>query len=408
MKQLSFGWPEPEMPHCNSAVQHGVSELWGDDAAFLRGLHPPAYPINTALRRIPFVDLFSGVGGLSLGLHEAAKRLGLTPYTALAIDNDEQALDCYRKNFPDTELCGSDVREFFSQDIDARLSKRERNLRDVVPAGSILAGGPPCQGHSDLNNSTRRNDPKNSLYFVMARAARVLQPEAVIIENVPTVIHDKGAVVDSTSRSLRSMGYHVSHHVFDFLKLGVAQSRKRHVLIASKCEVEDRMAALVGANGPLRTVEWAIRDLECIDSRDRMLDQVAHPNAVTQRRIDYLFSNNLHDLPDSQRPACHRLKDHSYSSIYGRLRWEMPAQTVTRGFYCMCMGRYVHPSQRRTLTAHEAARLQFFPDWFRFDGAKSRTRLATMIGNAVPSKLGYLIGLELLASMGYSERQPHA
>lgn len=87
-------------------------------------------------------------------------------------------------------------------------------------------------------------------------------------------------------------------------------------------------------------------------------------------------------------------------SIYGRLHWDRPAPTITRGFYCMCMGRYVHPSQRRTLTAHEAARLQFFPDWFDFSPAGSRTKLAIMIGNAVPPKIGFALGLQHLPANG--------
>ena len=83
-------------------------------------------------------------------------------------------------------------------------------------------------------------------------------------------------------------------------------------------------------------------------------------------------------------------------SVYGRLSWDKPAQTVTRGFYSMCMGRYVHPSQRRTLTAREAARLQFFPDFFDFSGANTRTAIATLIGNAVPPKLIYPFVRELI------------
>jgi DNA (cytosine-5)-methyltransferase 1 len=78
------------------------------------------------------------------------------------------------------------------------------------------------------------------------------------------------------------------------------------------------------------------------------------------------------------------------------LAWDRPSQTITTGFYSMCMGRYVHPSRRRTITAREAARLQYIPDWFRFDTAQHRTALARMIGNAVPSRLSYAIALEWL------------
>lgn len=402
--QLGFKWNGVAATASGLDSEIRVPEMWGDDLAFLRSDSPAEPDTPSAECRVPLVDLFSGVGGLSLGLHEAAKFMGLRPYSALAIDSDEQALDCYRDNFAGTELCASDVRDYFRSDFDDRLSREERSLRAKVPTGAILAGGPPCQGHSDLNNSTRRDDPKNSLYFVMARAARVLEPDAVVIENVPAVVHDRGGVVAMTREALESLGYGVSEHVFDFLKLGVAQSRKRHLMIACKTPVEDGMERIAAAQMPTRSIEWAIGDLANLTSRESLIDQVAKPNGTTQRRIDFLFDNDIYDLPNSERPACHRLKKHSYSSIYGRLRWDSPAQTITRGFYCMCMGRYVHPSEPRTLTAHEAARLQFFPDWFRFDSARTRTRLATMIGNAVPSKLGYLVGLELLSALGSKKR----
>lgn len=130
--------------------------------------------------------------------------------------------------------------------------------------------------------------------------------------------------------------------------------------------------------------------------RTRLVDAVAQSAPATRHRIDYLFDNGLADLPDSQRPACHAGGSHSYKSIYGRLAWDRPAQTVTTGFYSMCMGRYVHPSRRRTITAHEAARLQYIPDWFSFSGVRQRTALAHMIGNAVPSRLSYAVALEWL------------
>jgi DNA (cytosine-5)-methyltransferase 1 len=83
--------------------------------------------------------------------------------------------------------------------------------------------------------------------------------------------------------------------------------------------------------------------------------------------------------------------------MYGRLKPHEPAQTITSGFGSPGQGRFVHPTQLRTLTPHEAARLQFFPDFFDFSLAKKKTALASMIGNAAPMKLSYVFGLELLS-----------
>lgn len=378
-----------------------IPEIRGNDLEFLQSRSKQQNCDDIEQRpAVPLIDLFCGVGGLSLGFHEALKQVGLAPYTALAIDSDQDALACYRANLGGAASSASDIREIFSTDFNAKFSSIELDLKHQIPTGAILLGGPPCQGHSDLNNLTRRNDPKNLLYFIMARAAKVLQPEFIVIENVPTVVHDKGGVVELTRRALASLGYHVHEQVLDLLKLGVPQTRKRHLMVAGRHHhFGGRLADLSKLRVPSRTVEWAISDLANLPARESLIDEVAKPNVTTRDRIDFLFENDLYDLPNSQRPPCHRLKKHSYSSIYGRLRWDSPAQTVTRGFYSMCMGRHVHPSHRRTLTAHEAARLQFFPDWFRFDDAKSRTKLAMMIGNAVPAKLGFVVGLELVTGL---------
>lgn len=93
-----------------------------------------------------------------------------------------------------------------------------------------------------------------------------------------------------------------------------------------------------------------------------MLDTPSQPTIVNRRRIEWLFQNDKHNLPNPERPLCHR-DDHSYLSMYGRLWWDKPAQTITSGFGCMGQGRFVHPLRPRTLAPHEAARLQFLPDF---------------------------------------------
>jgi DNA (cytosine-5)-methyltransferase 1 len=230
----------------------------------------------------------------------------------------------------------------------------------------------------------------------MGRAAELLRPTHVIIENVTGALHDQGRVVQTTQEWLESLGYHVSVGLVDLVRIGVPQRRRRLLIVASltkRVEVAS-LAAKYGTG--TRDVRWAVNDL-MDKAPTTLLDQPAESKPDTRKRISYLFENDVYELPNEFRPACHRDKDHSYNSIYGRLRWNKPSQTITRGFYSMCMGRYVHPERPRTLTAHEAARLQFFPDSFDFTPVRSRTALARIIGNAVPMKLPYAAGLELLA-----------
>jgi DNA (cytosine-5)-methyltransferase 1 len=148
--------------------------------------------------------------------------------------------------------------------------------------------------------------------------------------------------------------------------------------------------------GPVVTVDDMIRDLSDVYGSG-VFDTSATHSAENRRRIAYLFDRGVYDLPDSQRPDCHRLHPHSYKAVYGRMRGDQPSPTITSGFGSTGQGRFVHPHEARTLTPHEAARLQGFPDWFTFGACNRRRALQEMIGNAVPAQLGYLATLAALA-----------
>ncbi len=371
-------------------------QIYGNDKKFLRLRKMPASPADVAPIRM--VDLFCGCGGITLGCVLAAHDLGRGVEIPLAIDFDAEAIACYKANFPQAEARCADITTMLASDWRQKLTGVELDLQKRVGTVDLLVGGPPCQGHSDLNNFTRRRDPKNELMQFMARAAVVFKPQSVVIENVVGSLRDSNGVVHSVEAIFRELGYRVNVGILDFASLGVPQRRRRMIMIATKGEeirVEELQAKYSIAE---KTVEWAIKDIRD-KPRDLLVDRVAVPQLLTQKRIDYLFDNQIYELPNEQRPACHRDKPHSYDSVYGRLRWDRLAQTITSGFYCMCMGRHVHPEQRRTLTGHEAARLQFFPDFFDFSPAKSRTKLAKIIGNAVPPKAAYAIARSIIPTL---------
>jgi DNA (cytosine-5)-methyltransferase 1 len=368
-------------------------QMRGDDYAYLRSRVRPRLAASSSPLNV--VDLFCGAGGISLGIVEAANSYGIRPLIKWAVDFDERAVSVFRQNFPEANCERRDLSEIFEQEVSAKLTRAELALRRKVGEVQLLVGGPPCQGHSDLNNYSRRADPKNSLYVLMARAAKVLRPSAVLIENVPGARHDRGGAVHTTICALEELGYRVRSGIVDMRQLGVPQSRRRFILIATKEMSREIPALLHDFRCEPRTVRWAIEDL-VNEPGSGIANMPATSAPATRSRIDYLFDNDLFELPDGERPPCHRNGGHSYKSIYGRLRWEDCAQTITSGFYSMCMGRYVHPSQRRTLTAHEAARIQFFPDFFSFTSAGNRTALAQIVGNAVPPKFSFAIGRALL------------
>ena len=360
--------------------------------------NPVAPPTATTRSSLRVVDLFSGCGGLSIGLAEAARALHRPFEPVLAVDLDDVAAATYADNFPTATTVCNDVAALLPGAVGARRTSAERLLAKQHGDVDILVGGPPCQGHSDFNNRTRHRDDKNELYRTMVRAAEVLEPQHVLIENVPGALNDRRSVVQRTADALGDLGYHVSIGVIALHDIGVPQTRRRLVLMASLSHTVTPAEVVDRHRRSPRTVGWAFQDLETMPDarRTESVDAVARSAPTTRERIEYLFEHAAFDLPDSQRPDCHAGGGHSYKSIYGRLAWDRPSQTVTTGFYSMCMGRYVHPSRRRTITAHEAARLQYIPDWFSFDAVRHRTAMARMIGNAVPSRLSYAVALEWL------------
>lgn len=371
---------------------HGMAASETYDLAWLRSTSEPEAPCNA--RVVRSVDLFAGCGGLSIGIAEACRALGMELWPVVANDIDAEILGIYSRNMPETDIVCAPVEDLLDGECGAKTTSTERRFAKRVGEVDLLIGGPPCQGHSDFNNHTRNDDPKNELYLRMARFCEVVRPRHVIIENVPGIERDKGRVAQRTWDRLRDLGYSVDSGILDASRLGAAQRRKRSITIAS-LEIQPSVDAVVeGVEVKPRPLQWAIKDLVGVVG-DRLIDQAPNPNALSLSRIDFLFDNDLYELPNEERPDCHRLKDHSYVSVYGRLHWDRPSPTITTGFGVMGRGRFVHPSERRTITPHEAARIQFFPDFFDF-GPGPRTLIHKVIGNAVPSKMGYALGIHLL------------
>jgi len=363
------------------------------DYWFLRQKEPPR-PRKRG-KRIQVADLFSGCGGLSLGILEAAHATGRGFRSVLAIDSDLRSLRVYEDNLRPTISCNDDIRDIIDGKMGHRKTAQERRLLKSCDRIDVLLAGPPCQGHSDLNNHTRRKDKRNRLYERVGRFAQISRPPVILVENVPAVVHAEDGALYSTVELLRGIGYYVDSSFVQMADIGVPQRRKRHILVASLVKpicVRSLMSKY--RVGTERTVRWAIADLETIETND-LVDQPSEHSSENLKRIRYLLENNAYDLPNRLRPTCHR-NGHSYKSMYGRMKYDEPAQTVTSGFRSPGQGRFVHPNRPRTLTPHEAARLQFFPDYFDFSSGDTKSALANIIGNAVPMKLTYVFALELI------------
>lgn len=331
------------------------------------------------------VDLFSGLGGMTIGCIQAAKELNVPLEIAFSCD---YALSCnkfYMQNFK------SHLLQYYSKSI-LELETREIKYSNNI---DYLFAGPPCQGHSDLNNSSRREDPRNLLYLETIELIGFFNPSVFVIENVPTVIHSKEKVVKQLSIALGS-SYNIEEYVVDFLNLGIAQTRKRHILIGRKSSFPLLDIEKFYSTEAKKNLKDAIGDLVDVDS-DLLIDKASKMMPHNKERVEYLFKNNLYDLPNYLRPKCHQ-SEHSYKSMYGRLDWMKPAQTITGGFGSMGQGRFIHPSEKRVITPHEAARIQGLPDSLDYSMLTKRGDIQQMIGNAVPPILSKKIILEMEGS----------
>jgi len=364
------------------------------DYAYLRKRTPPSEPDTSETVRA--VDLFCGCGGLSLGAIEACRAMGKRLTVIAAIDREPAFLRVYKTNFPRSKTYEREIERVIDGDLGIKPTKSETDLLREVDRLDILLAGPPCEGYSDLNNITRRNDARNALYERVARFVELSRPQHVLIENVPAVIHGKEKAVQNSIEAISGIGYNIDSGVVNLAAVGVPQRRRRHVVVASKAkellidDVVDKYSIK-----HKRSVRWAIGDLE-VETPDKEFTIPSNLSQDNMKRAKYLHENDVFDLPDRLRPACHR-EEHSYRSMYGRIRYNEPSQTITSGFMSPGQGRFLHSTQLRTLTPHEAARLQFFPDFFDFSSVKVRRLLSSGIGNAAPMKLSYVFCLELLA-----------
>lgn len=389
----------------------GYAAWW---QSFLRGGEIFVEQRGAQLAPIRSVDAFCGCGGLTLGAAQAAIAVGRRLESVAAIDVDAGALEVHQANFGTQHVLhtsASSVVDFHvsGEGAEARFAYApevtDATLASEVGTVDLYLAGPPCQGHSNLNNRTRREDPRNLLYLTAVALAVGLEAKLVVIENVPEVVNDRSDVVTAAKALLAASGYtFIDSRVLAAHEMGWAQTRKRFFLIASRQARAGENLMLKAVADRLKrqahTVAWAIADLMTVGGGrpTGVMDTVPALSEDNRSRIEYLFKHDMHELPNHERPDCHK-EGHTYPSVYGRMYPNRPAQTITTGFLTPGRGRHIHPFIPRVITPREAARIQAFPDSFRFvvNGCEPpRNALTKWIGDAVPPLLGYAATLPLL------------
>ena len=405
--------PDDDDQLAEAARQDPLGAWW---KAYLCGIAPePDHGYASPPATVRTVDLFAGAGGMTLGVRLLASEVGHRVASELAVDTDADALAVHARNHRTRRLSAESVASLVDYRIRgvgaaATFEYPPELLDDQIASAcadvDVLLAGPPCQGHSNLNNHSRRSDRRNLLYLTVPAFAVACRARVVMIENVTSVIHDEAQVVQTTRALLEAWGYAVMEGVLAADAMGWPQTRRRHFLVARRIAaagaaeplpLDSVQAAL--SDSPARSVLWAIGGQQPL-SRDQALHAATDLTPSNRDRIRWLFENDEHDLALAERPDCHQ-QGTSYGAVYGRMHADRPAPTITTGLMTPGRGRFVHPTEPRTLTPAEAARLQGFPDDYRFrpapDRPPGRSQLAKWIGDAVAMPLGYAAALAALA-----------
>jgi DNA (cytosine-5)-methyltransferase 1 len=336
------------------------------------------------------VDLFCGAGGLTHGLISAGVDV------RAGVDFEEACRHPYESNHHGVVFHRGDVAELCARDV-------ERWFGDARVR--VLAGCAPCQPFSTYARRYQKgdwieDDQRWSLLNHFARLVREVKPDIVTMENVPTVI--RHSVFANFKGTLEHLGYKVWVDVIDCARLGLPQRRNRTVLLASlhgPIQLRERSAA------ETRTVEDVIKTLPALrhgmtDKVDR-LHTASRLSALNLERIEHSRPGGTwRDWPAHLVAPCHhKASGKSYPGVYGRMRYDEPAPTLTTQFFGFGSGRFGHPTQSRGLSLREGALLQGFPRDYSFVPDDQRVHfkvLGRMIGNAVPVDLGRAIGESII------------
>lgn len=331
-------------------------------------------------------DLFAGVGGLSEGFRMDGFDIGF------AIEFDKEIAESYKLNHPTTDVIADDI-----SNVDIK------KLHQKHPHIDVIIGGPPCQGFSQKGKRLSLNDPRNYLFKQFVKFVDEFKPKYFVLENVPNIITtSNGYFKDEIIKSFEGLGYEVTCGVLYAKDFGVPQDRRRAVFLGQIGKLEINLPTPSNTH---TSVKDAIYDLPFINSGcgDEVATYDKQPTSEYQKlmrgKAQILYN---HVATNHSKSALARLKmipkgagkevlpkelltKSIYSGTWCRLLEDGIAPTITTRFDTPSSGRFTHPILDRCLTIREAARIQSFPDSFRFYG--SRTCQMKQVGNAVPPLL---------------------
>lgn len=374
------------------------------------------------------IDLFSGVGGFSLGLKKAGYDI------VLANEIDVQISDSYKKNHSETLMINSDISNMLENfdDLISQNCKEQKIDNDLLNKKllniDLIVGGPPCQGFSMAGGRIRKknqflDDPRNYLFKQYFKVIQKFEPKYFIFENVVGISSmNNGEILSEIETIFQDKSnfnkgkYYLQKKVFLASDFGIPQKRKRFIIIGSKVPFDLEEKILETKNNidsdfcKSVTIHDAIADL-CYEDfskyteKQKYLKKPISKYQIQMRNGNESLKNHiLHNHKPLTLDRISRIKSGNnwesldeknkiksvHSGAYGRMEWDEQSATITTRFDTPSGGRFIHPTLNRNITIREAARIQSFSDDFIFYGNK--TSICKQIGNAVPPKLGEFLG----------------
>ena len=339
--------------------------------------------------KLTFVDLFCGAGGITKGFLNADFK------AVFCADNMPEAINTHKENFPEIPMIESDLNSLEAKNLAKNFSKKTKV--------DILVGGPPCQGFSMYGkrrfvntkeyNSLR--DERNDLVFTFIDYAKILNPNWIIMENVPGIVSlANGFYLNSLIKKIKKIGYkNVEYRIINTADYGVPQERKRFILIANKNNLlipwpkpkffknpKPWQNAYVGINSYIGDI---------VNNTSLANHKPMNHSKNTIERFSFIKEGkklDIDSLPDKLKFSRSGKKIRNYSNIFKRLERNKPSCTLVPGHSAFP----IHPTQNRQLTVREAARIQTFPDDIIFLGNQSKQ--CTLVGNAFPVKAAEYLG----------------
>ncbi len=342
------------------------------------------------LPSIEVVDLFCGIGGLSYGMKSKGFKI------LEGFDLDATCKYAYETN-NEAKFVYKDIREVTKDDILPLYSKK---------AIKVLAGCAPCQPFSSYAFKNKNKDKdKYNLLYEFGRLVKEVQPDIVTMENVPAIASFKlKSVLADFVRTLQDEHYYVKYQVVFCPDYGIPQTRKRLVLLASRFG-EIALIPATHKRENYVTVRDAIGDLPPLKAGEGCPSDALHrcralSTLNMQRMLATPYGGGWKDWPKELQLKCHQEESgKSFGSVYGRMKWEEPAPTMTTLCTGIGNGRFGHPEQNRAISAREAALFQTFPTNYKFfpnEQEVSLVKASRYIGNAVPPKLGEVIAESII------------